>query len=97
MFFLFIRRPPTSTRTDTLFPYTTLFRSNPWRSNITKISVEKNREYGRTGPAAYLYYNEMTGRLEELNAEQAYEFEHGGNGSGHEFEDRKSTRMNSSH
>src|SRR3546814_18803296 len=23
-----IRRPPTSTRTDTLFPYTTLFRSN---------------------------------------------------------------------
>src|SRR3546814_9615499 len=59
---------------------------NPWRRNITKISVEKNREYGRTGPAAYLYYNEMTGRLEELNAEQAYEFEHGGNGSGHEFD-----------
>src|SRR3546814_13584381 len=24
-----IRRPPRSTRTDTLFPYTTLFRSNP--------------------------------------------------------------------
>src|SRR3546814_10296988 len=29
-FFLMIRRPPRSTRTDTLFPYTTLFRS---RSN----------------------------------------------------------------
>src|SRR3546814_15150987 len=29
MFFcLMIRRPPISTRTDTLFPYTTLFRSN---------------------------------------------------------------------
>src|SRR3546814_15980183 len=27
--FLMIRRPPRSTRTDTLFPYTTLFRS-PW-------------------------------------------------------------------
>src|SRR3546814_831186 len=30
-----IRRPPRSTRTDTLFPYTTLFRSLPpsrWRS-----------------------------------------------------------------
>src|SRR3546814_8090995 len=27
-FFLMIRRPPRSTRTDTLFPYTTLFRSN---------------------------------------------------------------------
>src|SRR3546814_15357942 len=27
--FLMIRRPPRSTRTDTLFPYTTLFRSDP--------------------------------------------------------------------
>src|SRR3546814_7332581 len=26
-----IRRPPKSTRTDTLFPYTTLFRSDPFR------------------------------------------------------------------
>src|SRR3546814_11371491 len=31
VFFLMIRRPPRSTRTDTLFPYTTLFRSRcPW-------------------------------------------------------------------
>src|SRR3546814_5420103 len=29
-FFLMIRRPPRSTRTDTLFPYTTLFRSSYW-------------------------------------------------------------------
>src|SRR3546814_12449233 len=28
--FLMIRRPPRSTRTDTLFPYTTLFRSGWW-------------------------------------------------------------------
>src|SRR3546814_8591246 len=28
IFFLMIRRPPRSTRTDTLFPYTTLFRSH---------------------------------------------------------------------
>src|SRR3546814_3262394 len=27
VYFLMIRRPPRSTRTDTLFPYTTLFRS----------------------------------------------------------------------
>src|SRR3546814_5236563 len=27
-FFLMLRRPPISTRTDTLFPYTTLFRSD---------------------------------------------------------------------
>src|SRR3546814_9247689 len=32
-FFLMIRRPPRSTRTDTLFPYTTLFRSNTTRSS----------------------------------------------------------------
>src|SRR3546814_13694524 len=29
--FVSIRRPPRSTRTDTLFPYTTLFRSRPFR------------------------------------------------------------------
>src|SRR3546814_15112243 len=28
-FFVMIRRPPRSTRTDTLSPYTTLFRSQP--------------------------------------------------------------------
>src|SRR3546814_18298854 len=35
IFFLMIRRPPRSTRTDTLFPYTTLFRSvaRPERRN----------------------------------------------------------------
>src|SRR3546814_4020911 len=31
-FFLMIRRPPRSTRTDTLFPYTTLFRSSSTRA-----------------------------------------------------------------
>src|SRR3546814_4735969 len=31
-----IRRPPRSTRTDTLFPYTTLFRSPPPNRNDTK-------------------------------------------------------------
>src|SRR6056297_491722 len=30
-FFLMIRRPPRSTRTDTLFPYTTLFRAHAGR------------------------------------------------------------------
>src|SRR3546814_11809988 len=29
-----IRRPPRSTRTDTLFPYTTLFRSALWRDAV---------------------------------------------------------------
>src|SRR3546814_16761723 len=33
LFFLMIRRPPRSTRTDTLFPYTTLFRSSDFFVN----------------------------------------------------------------
>src|SRR3546814_2422393 len=36
LFFLMIRRPPRSTRTDTLFPYTTLFRS-AWPSVMPGI------------------------------------------------------------
>src|SRR3546814_9102430 len=36
-----IRRPPRSTRTDTLFPYTTLFRSRPIRiSTVLEDHVE---------------------------------------------------------
>src|SRR3546814_1221669 len=34
VFFLMIRRPPRSTRTDTLFPYTTLFRSEEYFQSI---------------------------------------------------------------
>src|SRR3546814_17410985 len=39
MFFLMIRRPPRSTRTDTLFPYTTLFRSLVPASNPPRASA----------------------------------------------------------
>src|SRR3546814_11981086 len=40
MFFLMIRRPPRSTRTDTLLPYTTLFRSESPVSLIAKLRVK---------------------------------------------------------
>src|SRR3546814_2706092 len=42
IFFLMIRRPPRSTRTDTLFPYTTLFRShhNSFHGMIPQRSFE---------------------------------------------------------
>src|SRR3546814_1388409 len=36
LFFLMIRRPPRSTRTDTLFPYTTLFRSDAGRASVAR-------------------------------------------------------------
>src|SRR3546814_3996492 len=39
IFFLMIRRPPRSTRTDTLFPYTTLFRS-PLAEGYKKENVQ---------------------------------------------------------
>src|SRR3546814_2476056 len=38
-FFLMIRRPPRSTRTDTLFPYTTLFRSVGYASGLHALDV----------------------------------------------------------
>src|SRR3546814_598761 len=36
-----IRRPPRSTRTDTLFPYTTLFRSEGVRDRLRDIGHER--------------------------------------------------------
>src|SRR3546814_16124982 len=41
-FFLMIRRPPRSTRTDTLFPYTTLFRSPLPARAIPRSSARAN-------------------------------------------------------
>src|SRR3546814_7574311 len=45
-----IRRPPRSTRTDTLFPYTTLFRSepgSPWSGGLRLIGVHREPPAGR--------------------------------------------------
>src|SRR3546814_15866499 len=49
-FFLMIRRPPRSTRTDTLFPYTTLFRS--------RVTFASGHAFGDTGA-----YERLTGRV----------------------------------
>src|SRR3546814_2791631 len=40
-----IRRPPRSTRTDTLFPYTTLFRSHPGSSRVLADSPGEDEVY----------------------------------------------------
>src|SRR3546814_12959132 len=49
-----IRRPPRSTRTDTLFPYTTLFRSaqpeRAWRSGSTRQRPFTHLEDALTSP-----------------------------------------------
>src|SRR3546814_7983890 len=47
-----IRRPPRSTRTDTLFPYTTLFRSE--RDGFRQILVEAERATDRAGDLRHL-------------------------------------------
>lgn len=48
-----------------------------WRRNVTKVVVEKNRFCGRTGPACYLWYNGITGRLRELTQEEVTTYEEG--------------------
>src|SRR3546814_4256308 len=50
VFFLMTRRPPSTTRTDTLFPYTTLFRSleDPTMSNIpSDLRYAASHEWAR--------------------------------------------------
>src|SRR3546814_13841841 len=49
MFFLFlmIRRPPRSTRTDTLFPYTTLFRSSSGENYRANASRSVSRRWAQ--------------------------------------------------
>src|SRR3546814_11710959 len=52
-FFLSIRRPPRSTRTDTLFPYTTLFRS---RARIGLELDDAQRAVARLGAAELIEF-----------------------------------------
>src|SRR3546814_17144337 len=47
-FFLMIRPPPRSTRTDTLFPYTTLFQARP---RAPSAAIHRGCGAGRTGAA----------------------------------------------
>src|SRR3546814_17043837 len=55
IFFLMIRRPPRSTRTDTLFPYTTLFRSTgrtPRGASVDALEALENGDRGLSQPGA---------------------------------------------
>lgn len=54
-----------------------LLDPDPWRRNVLKIYVEKNRFCGRTGPAAWLFYDEITGQLIELDEDAVAKYEEG--------------------
>src|SRR3546814_14320591 len=65
VFFLRIRRPPRATRTDTLFPYTTLFRS--WRHQCAAAARrrDRRRDHGTGGRGDRQPRQVRQGRQEE--------------------------------
>src|SRR3546814_11080320 len=104
-FFLMIRRPPRSTRTDTLFPYTTLFRSSSILAAPTTLSLlyeNASAATSRGRPASILHADSrhewITSPIPSLNREME-EVLYGRTGmdDGRDLGDRKSTRLNSSH
>src|SRR3546814_4711241 len=109
-----IRRPPRSTRTDTLFPYTTLFRSlaagvveafepggQPHRNTGRRGGRQEGVviRLGGDGDAAFRVAAQQLGRVVGVaepggGAEIEYRARLGIAG---DRQDRKSTRLNSSH
>src|SRR3546814_2299557 len=96
-----IRRPPRSTRTDTLFPYTTLFRSAR-----PVAMVGQADEIGQRTERAFVHQAEDQ-RIAVLIRRAQWNLEHLTPGDGDILDglnhratilvDRKSTRLNSSH
>src|SRR3546814_12354135 len=84
VFFLMIRRPPRSTRTDTLFPYTTLFRSY---RGLRVVELEGRGEEPAGGSATQEVKDARKTRLSLYLGGQASWY----------LRDRKSTRLHSSH
>src|SRR3546814_10068488 len=64
-----IRRPPRSTRTDTLFPYTTLFRSAGERNSIGMgRAVKQRRQFAKRKARRLGLFRLDTGELLPTNA-----------------------------
>src|SRR3546814_19102690 len=91
-FFLKIRRPPSSTRTDTLVPYTTLFRSQE------RYVQDRQRLHATAVRAAGNRRDERNRFQIDVHARRAA-FQCGGvpEQDSRYAGDRKSTRLNSSH
>src|SRR3546814_21146454 len=67
-FFLMLRRPPRSTRTDTLFPYTTLFRSTDQRLDVLREALTEDARKARSEGAEQQqrFADNLGQRLNEL-------------------------------
>src|SRR3546814_1925929 len=63
-----IRRPPRSTRTDTLFPYTTLFRS-PKHGGANEVAFEVQKRYESPDEAEADIRRRVENRSEEHTSE----------------------------
>src|SRR3546814_12867235 len=64
-----IRRPPSSTRTDTLFPYTTLFRSDSGEIIAHTMTDQNTGDASQVGPLL----NQIDGPIGRLTADGAYD------------------------
>src|SRR3546814_10334595 len=71
VFFLLIRRPPRSTRTDTLFPYTTLFRSIARAADMRTLS--RGEAKGAQGGKCRLVLDANGGGFEPLRGGRSEE------------------------
>src|SRR3546814_12668298 len=98
-----VRRPPRSTRTDTLFPYTTLFRSSAQgTADRAARAAPLDAQYVGNGGAGGRPDGGIAGDLAEsageaaLAAEDALQFPEEAI-EAFAYRDRKSTRLNSSH
>src|SRR3546814_16979682 len=96
------RRPPRSTRTDTLFPYTTLFRSKARVFELGyKMIAEAKARYATTKPEdRNLIDDIMAAHIETPDVMPASDLIVSLTGpyvAGLDTVDRKSTRLNSSH
>src|SRR3546814_14486149 len=91
-FFLMIRRPPRSTRTDTLFPYTTLFRSGILSHSTLALGLVMVAfmAWVRIDLLSYLFGDLLA--VSRLDIAVIW-----GGGAAVLAIDRKSTRLNSSH
>src|SRR3546814_12838971 len=97
VFFFMIRRPPRSTPTDTLFPYTTLFRSPPviYMNDVDPVAPQETGagQNAAQRPSEFPQGEGLARHERPLGGGVVHPLMPGEETG----EDRKSTRLNSSH